>query len=81
MTATLRSRHVPELGPEGRRLVIDCRHGTTYLHQFTPAAPVAFLTERQMIAIAVERHEEEEGCGCARGLDTLSRARGRKATA
>ncbi len=78
MTATLRSRHAPELGTEGRRLVIDCRHGTTYVDQFTPAGTVAFLTERQMIAIAVERHEDEEGCGCARGLDTLSRARGRR---
>ena len=80
MTATLRSQRVPELGPEGRRLVIDCRHGTTYAHQFTPAGAVAFLSERQMIAIAVERHEDEEGCGCARGLDTLSRSRARKAT-
>jgi hypothetical protein len=76
MTATLRSTTAPELGPGGRRLVIDCRHGTTYIDQFIPptGSPVV-LSERAMVALAVTRHEAEEGCGCARGLDTLVRAK------
>jgi hypothetical protein len=37
MTATLRSTTPPELGLGGRRLVIDCRHGTTYVDQFIPS--------------------------------------------
>jgi hypothetical protein len=74
MTATLRSTTPPELGPGGRRLVIDCRHGTTFVDQFIPHAAVpVVLSERAMIAIAVERHELEEGCGCAKGLDTRAR--------
>lgn len=75
MTATLHSRSAPDLGPGGRRLVIDCQHGTTYVDQFVPGSGGATLTERQMIAVAVERHEVEEACGCARGLDTLTRSR------
>lgn len=74
MTATLRSRAAPELGPDGRRLVVDCRHGTTLVDLVASPRRDVALTERQMIAVAVARHEAEEGCGCALGLDTLTRA-------
>lgn len=75
MTATLRFTSPAELGAGGRRLVVDCQHGTTYLDQLVPRVGAVGLTERAMIAIAIERHELEEGCGCARGLDTLTRMR------
>jgi hypothetical protein len=75
MTATLRSSAIPGLGVGSRRLVVDCRHGTTYVDQFIPPGTATVFSERSMIAIAVERHEIEEGCGCARGLDTLARVR------
>lgn len=73
-TATLRFESIPDF-PEVVRLVVDCRHGTTYCDQFTPVGMSQVISERTMIAWAVERHELEEGCGCARGLDTLTRAR------
>ena len=69
MTATLRLTSPPEMGPGGRHLVLDCLHGTTYLDQLVPPrGSRVILSERAMIALAVEKHEAEEGCGCARDL-------------
>lgn len=73
-TATLRTKSFPELGPGGRRFVVDCRHGTTTVDQYVPDNHDPVLTDRHLIAYAVARHELEEGCGCARGLDTLARS-------
>ena len=72
--ATLRFSTPPDY-PEVIRLVIDCRHGTTYIDQFTPDGMTIAVTDRAMIALGIARHELEEGCGCARGLDTLTRTR------
>ena len=62
-------------GPHGsRRVLLDCPHGTTTLDLLgDPRAER--LDDRALIAMAIARHEDEEGCGCVRGLDTVNRRR------
>lgn len=63
MTATIRLTPPRDLGP-GLRVVIDCRHGTTTIDQLIQPGRSLLVPERVMVAMAVERHEAEEGCGC-----------------
>jgi hypothetical protein len=66
MTATLRY-HTPRVGV--RCLIVDCPHGTTHA---TTLVDGEVLTEALVVRMAIAKHEDEEHCGCARGLDTLA---------
>jgi hypothetical protein len=64
-------------GPHGsRRVLLDCPHGTTTLDLLGDPSSER-LDDRVLIAIAMTRHEADEGCGCVRGIDTVNpRSRG-----
>jgi len=74
MTATLRWSVTPGIS-DGRRLVLECRHGTTTVDVFGPER----LTEAQIVRLAIVKHETEETCGCVHGIDTLATENGRRA--
>jgi hypothetical protein len=73
VTAVIRSENVPDLDPPGQRIVVDCRHGTTEV-VLVRAGRAGPRTEDELIALAVARHEAEEGCGCALGARGSSAA-------
>lgn len=72
MSAVLRWTTTPGL-PDGRRLVIECRHATTTVDVFGPPK----LTEAQVIQVAVARHGAD--CDCAADLPELAQVEGARA--
>lgn len=65
MAAALTVRPAPEAGPDARRFVVDCRHGTTEAY-LVPGAVA--LAEAQVIRYLLQRHYAEECCACTAGL-------------
>lgn len=49
----------------GRRIVVECEHGTTYGGDLRTAA----LAEAAMVAFLVQRHRRGTRCRCARKLE------------
>jgi hypothetical protein len=59
MTASVEMRAGPL--PGWREVVVDCPHGTTTVS----VGGADVLALEQVIGLALGRHEDEEGCGCA----------------
>lgn len=70
--ATARVTTAPDLGPDGRRLVIDCRHGTSTVSLIVPPGADPGLADPELLALALDYHEAAEGCGCAHDLAALA---------
>jgi hypothetical protein len=60
--ATLDVVGMPEVGPGVRRVVVDCRHGTTTA-PFLPGGTVN-LESAELLSIALAKHQSEERCAC-----------------
>lgn len=55
----------PAIGPGGRKLVIDCPHGTTTGH-LLPGLPSVSQTD--VLQLLLIRHDAAERCRCTRKL-------------
>ena len=67
-TATLQIHDLPELGPTGRRVVLDCKHGTTRVMSVNAPPPALQLAEEDNVRMALLKHYAEERCRCVRRL-------------
>jgi hypothetical protein len=68
-TATRTAEPAPDLAPDARQIMIDCKHGTTTLTVFPPRDPAAVKPhEAACVRLALLKHWSEEGCGCTRQL-------------
>ena len=65
---TVVKRPAPELGPGVLRYTLDRRHGTTHGDAILGGY---VLSDREVLALLVEKHERAERCGCARALARL----------
>ena len=66
-TATLTITPLPALGLCGKRIEVDCPHGTTTLH-LAAGADAPPVPEQVLAAVAVVRRRSEERCACTRQL-------------
>jgi len=67
--ATMKTEQLRIAGVDVERITVDCAHGTStadLVNGRLPGAPDADTVAR----ILAERHEAEEGCGCALPLLT-----------
>ena len=67
--ATMKTEQLRIAGVDDERITVDCAHGTStadLVNGRLPGAPDADTVAR----ILAERHEAEEGCGCALPLLT-----------
>ena len=65
--ATLTKTPLPALGPTGRRLEIDCPHGTTGITTANAEGGLV-VTDEDSVRLALARHFAEERCRCIRKL-------------
>lgn len=72
MSATLKIQPMKGMS-DVREFVVDCQHGTTTLVAVRPEK--AGIGDRQMVAMAIAKHEDEEHCRCAVGLWNNYRAK------
>ena len=67
-TATLTVDDLPELGRDGRRVVVDCKHGTTRVWSANAPPPGLQLSGEDSARMALLKHYAEERCRCIRKL-------------
>lgn len=66
-TARLTIRPETSVSPPGRRVEVDCEHGTTTLTMCAPAGGLV-LPDDAISRVAVAKHYSEERCRCTRRL-------------
>ena len=69
--ATLTATDAPEIGPGWRRIVVDCRHGTSTGHvRSAPSQSLAApqFSDAMIVRALLLKHHAEEGCRCTLDL-------------